>query len=57
MEHINNFGGVGGLELSCWVVETILFPNNQMTYKSHWIQIELTAYLVASRIVILGTVP
>ena len=35
MEHINDFGVIGGLELLCSVVETILFPNNHMTYKSH----------------------
>ena len=57
MEHINDFGVVGGLEILCWVMETILFPNNYMTYKLHWIQMELTAYPVASRIVILGIVP
>ena len=39
MEHINDFGVVGGLELLCWVVETILFPNNHMTtscIESRW---------------------
>ena len=28
MEHINDFRVVGGLELLCWIVETILFPND-----------------------------
>ena len=44
------------LKLLCWVVGTILFPNKHMTYKSYWIQMELTTYPVVSCIVILGTV-
>ena len=56
MEHINDFGVIGGLELLCWVVGTILFPNNHMTHKSYWIQMELIAYLVVSCIIILGIV-
>ena len=35
IEHIKDFRVVGGLKLLCWVVGTILFPNNHMTHKSY----------------------